>query len=216
MLDHEGTVEVAENEDSIYSRTRLTDLKDRIEEANIYIKNRNLSKSQQKIVSKVFAYFTQVAKFKANKPPNKHISFQELYSKSICPPRLLLTGDPGSGKSYTTETIVELATILNLGSVATTSYNGIAAVNVDGSTICSMFAIFETSDASKCKTLDSDTVANLRNKLNIDSMCFLVIDEVSTIDSRIVALLDLRLRQITAAELPFGGIPILFTGDFNQ
>ena len=53
-------------------------------------------------------------------------------------------------------------------------------------------------------------------KLNSANMCLLIIDEVSTIDSRIIALLDFRLKQLLENELPFGGMPVLFTGDFNQ
>jgi hypothetical protein len=47
-------------------------------------------------------------------------------------------------------------------------------------------------------------------------MCFLIVDEVSTIDSKIIALLDLRLQQVYANSHPFGGLPVLFAGDFNQ
>ena len=55
--------------------------------------------------------------------------------------QLLLTGDPGSGKSYIIETICELAQIMEVGFVSTTSSNGIAAANVDGTTILSIFSV---------------------------------------------------------------------------
>ena len=47
-------------------------------------------------------------------------------------------------------------------------------------------------------------------------MCFLIVDEVSTIDSRIIAVLDFRFKQLTNFDLPFGGMPMFFCGDFCQ
>jgi ATP-dependent DNA helicase PIF1 len=44
----------------------------------------------------------------------------------------------------------------------------------------------------------------------------LIVDEVSTIDTRIIALLHHRLQQVMDNKLPFGGLPIVFVGDFNQ
>jgi nucleoside-triphosphatase THEP1 len=51
----------------------------------------------------------------------------------------LLTGEPGSGKSYIIKTLRELKKLMNMGIMATTSYNGIVAVNVDVNTIQQMF-----------------------------------------------------------------------------
>ena len=53
------------------------------------------------------------------------------FLEQIPAPTYLITGEPGAGKSYAIQTIVELASILQLGITASTSYNGIAAVNVD-------------------------------------------------------------------------------------
>ena len=69
-------------------------------------------------------------------------------------------------------------------------------MNVDGSTLCSMFSIFNTGKKSGETKLNEDAVLKLRNKLDSDHMCFLILDEVSTIDSRIIAMLDFRLKQV--------------------
>jgi hypothetical protein len=136
---------------------------------------------------------------------------------NIPAPRLLLTGDPGTGKTYVIETVCELAIILEIGTVSTCSYNGIAAVTVDGSTICSLFSINDTRvSGSKCK-LDDTSVLQLCQKLDADHICCLIVDEISTIDTHIIALLHFCLQQIMDNyNLPFGGLPILFVGDFNQ
>ena len=74
------------------------------------------------------------------------VNLQELFSAGIQPMKLLLTGDPGSSKSYIIERIFELAKIMKLDFVGITSYNGMAAANVDGKTVCSMFSIGNTSE----------------------------------------------------------------------
>lgn len=127
-----------------------------------------------------------------------------------------MTGDPGSGKSYVTETICGISDIMHMGFVMTTSYNGIAAVNVDGSTLSSFFGISDASEEAMKQTLTEDKLLALRNRLDYQNICFLIIDEVSTIDTQIIALIDLRLQQVYGNILPFGGLPILFGGDFNQ
>ena len=47
-------------------------------------------------------------------------------------------------------------------------------------------------------------------------MSFFIVDEISTVDARIIAILDLRLQQVYNNNLPFGGMPVMFAGDFNQ
>jgi len=187
----------------------------RIEQARCYIEERDLSLSQLVAAKKVFAYFSDVATYK-DSSGSANITLEELHAKNIMAPHLILTGHPGSGKSYATETTCELAVRLDLGVVGTTSYNGIATVNVDGSTVCSMFRIFDTADGSDALTLDPRAIKVIADKINADNLCFLIIDEVSTIDTRIIAMLDMRLQQIRANTLPFGGLPIMFAGDFNQ
>ena len=52
--------------------------------------------------------------------------------------------------------------------------------------------------------------------LTSHNLCCLIVDEVSTFDTRIIALLHLHLQQIMQNDLPFGGLAIIFVGDFNQ
>ena len=165
-----------------------------------YIKNRKLSKSQASIVKNVFRYFCEI---------------REKGREQVEPPTNLLTGEPGSGKSYVIETLCELAKLMNMGIVATTSYNGIAAVNVDGNTIQKMFSLPKDPDRER-ETLTNDKLALLQQKLNVQNMCMLIVDEISTIDTKIIAVLNLRLQQLFENNLEFGGIPVIFAGDFNQ
>jgi hypothetical protein len=183
--------------------------------AEIYIENRKLSTGQKMIVKRVLEYFRRIDKYKEHNNA-RMVTPTDLQEAKIKLDPLLLTGDPGSGKSYVTETICELARIMQVGFVGTTSYNGIAAVNVDGNTISSLFGISDTSEKAMKETLTEDKLLQLQQRIDHNNMCFLIVDEVSTIDTKIIALLDLRLQQVYANSYPFGGIPILFAGDFNQ
>ena len=181
-----------------------------------YVDNRNLSPSQKRLVRRMHKYFDSVRECMHKFPRDK--LFQGLYrQENLLPPQLFVPGDPGAGKSYASDTLCELPAILEIGDIATCSYNGMAAVNVDGSTICSMFKIHDKGDgAPQGKHLDHDTILLLRRKLNIERLCCIIVDEISTIDTRIIALLNYRLQQIMDNDLPFGGLPVLFVGDFKQ
>jgi hypothetical protein len=97
-----------------------------------YIQSRNLSTSQAHVVRQVYDYFCAIDQRRV-KESTQCFAPGELLECGIKPPRLLLTGEPGSGgKSYITDTLCELASVMKIGIVAATSYNGIAAVNIDG------------------------------------------------------------------------------------
>ena len=69
--------------------------------------------------------------------------------KNIEPLQLLITGDPSSGKSYVVDTISALAIIHEAGTIFSVSCNGIAAVNIDGGTVCKTLKLFDTADGKK-------------------------------------------------------------------
>ena len=179
-------------------------------DAMAYLNGRNLSKSQRVAIDKIYNYFCKVDAVRRR--TRKIPSFQQRQDLGIEQPTLLMTGEPGSGKSYVSDTIIGLAETMHMGTVGTTSYNGIAAVNVDGMTLTSMFNMFNTKE----ETLTQDQINILRQKIDADSLCFLIVDEVSTLSATLLAFLELRLQQIFGNEHVFGGVPILFAGDFNQ
>jgi hypothetical protein len=125
------------------------------EKACCYVEDRKLSPRQHKVTTAMLDYFL---KLQANLHKYGRADlFQSMTTiENIHAPHALITGDPGAGKSYDVGTIVvELPSILQIGCVATTSYNGIAAVNVDGGTICSTFSIFDTSETGKHHSPDA-------------------------------------------------------------
>ena len=184
--------------------------------ATAFVAGRNLSESQTWVINRTFDYFVKVKNVIATRRNMTKWDWSFVNYKGIDPLKLLMTGDPGAGKSYVIETLVGLADIMKLGFVGTTSYNGIAAVNIDGNTLSSMFSFFPSTSADSIYDQSSKDNLDQCTKLNLGEMCLLVVDEVSTIDTRHIALIDLRLQVLQGNELPFGGMPILFAGDFNQ
>ena len=198
----------------------FTSLRELKADVNQYLCQRKLSQSQQQVVGRVLCFFWPLRKHGTSAGQNSfdaNLVSSFFACNSIKAPQLLITGDPGSGKSYVIETIRELASLMNLGHVATCSCNGIAAVNIDGNTICTLFKINDRSSSNKCWKLNDNALLELKLKLCAGILCAVIIDEVSTIDTRIVALVSCCLQQImNNFDAPFGGLPIFFFGDFNQ
>jgi len=135
-------------------------------------------------------------------------------------PRPLLLnvdGVAGSGKTYTLlkacARLQELATHADLlNPVFRAAPTGIAAFNFVGKTLHSLLRL-----PVKGRTTDLST-GTLQALQALFSTCrFLIVDEKSMIDLKMLSLIDTRLRAICPQnDQPFGGINILLCGDFYQ
>jgi ATP-dependent exoDNAse (exonuclease V) alpha subunit len=143
----------------------------------------------------------------------------ELHPDNPFPRPLLLNVDgvAGSGKTFTLlkacARLQELATDAALPNpVLRAAPTGIAAFNFTGRTIHSLLRL-----PVKGKTADLST-GTLQALQALFSACrFLIIDEKSMIDLKMLALIDTRLRAICPQnDQPFGGVNILLCGDFYQ
>ncbi|KZR95969.1 Uncharacterized protein APZ42_009953, partial [Daphnia magna] len=66
-------------------------------------------------------------------------------------------------------------------------------------------------DQRKKKLID------LRKNVNLETVCMLIIDEISYISSKFLGRIEKRLREIIAEKnLPFRGLAVLIVGDMFQ
>lgn len=128
---------------------------------------------------------------------------------------VFLTGEPGAGKTYTLNQYIKWCRENGRG-VAITASTGIAATHIDGMTIHSWSGI-----GIKRKLDDWDIDKILQNdfkKRGILSPKVLVIDEISMLDAVVLDLVDdvCRRARNFMSDAPFGGLQVIFVGDFFQ
>ena len=125
---------------------------------------------------------------------------------------VFLTGSPGSGKTHTVSTFIEW--LREEGKVfAVTASTGIAATHINGVTIHS-WAGLGIKD-----TIGERDVAKMNDftKDRIRSADVLIVDEVSMLDANTIDMIDFVMRNIrTEVFQPFGGLQVVFVGDFFQ
>lgn len=126
---------------------------------------------------------------------------------------LFLTGPAGTGKSYAAGLLFKFLDEMQIfyGKTATT---GVAALNIGGTTIHSWSGM-GLADDNGMELLDK--VASNSKAVNRIKHCkVLVIDEVSMAKSELMDKLDIVCQFVRDNERPFGGIQVVFVGDFLQ
>lgn len=120
---------------------------------------------------------------------------------------VLVTGGAGTGKSELLRQFVKHQRAL--GSVAVAAPTGIAALNVGGLTLHSLFGLGITGimNPNSFRKTNSDYFKDLR---------VLVIDEVSMIRVDVMSTVDHALRFHLGKEEPFGGLKLVMFGDPYQ
>jgi len=118
---------------------------------------------------------------------------------------LFITGCAGTGKSWILQQIIQRSRELNRV-VMVTAPTGTAACNIGGVTIHHAFNV-----DPKSNSVNSERNAKLWTELEL-----LVLDEVSMLTPELLELLDKNARKHLQVEKPFGGIQVLFCGDFFQ
>ena len=141
------------------------------------------------------------------------------------PFQIFLTGSAGCGKSHLLTTIkFYLHKSLTYGStdigkdrLLMLAPTGVAAVNVDGSTIHSTLGILTDYSSGKCVSKLSDKRrSSLRAKLS--EVKVIIIDEISMVSNKLLLYIHQRLSEIFGStnDAPFAGISIIACGDFYQ
>lgn len=126
---------------------------------------------------------------------------------------VFLTGSAGSGKTYVLNQYIAYLKDHEIP-VAVTATTGIAATHMGGTTIHSWTGI-GIKDFLTDQDLDAmEQKSNLYGKIQKTKV--LIIDEISMLHSYRLDMIDTVCRAFKRAELPFGGLQVIFSGDFFQ
>jgi hypothetical protein len=136
----------------------------------------------------------------------KEISYEQLLKEMIYGSRnMLILGEGGSGKSRLVREFAKERPDALLASPT-----GIAAINISGRTLNSLFGIRQYCQTdSYARINDSD--GNAIRKADI-----LLTDEISMVKFNLMDLVDERLKEIRKNQKPFGGMRLIFMGDLMQ
>ncbi|MCB0396901.1 MAG: AAA family ATPase [Flavobacteriales bacterium] len=126
---------------------------------------------------------------------------------------VFLTGSAGSGKTYTLRQF-----ILHLREqrvpVAVTASTGIAATHMNGTTVHAWSGIGIRDVMSRKDLEDLKKKKNFRQ--SIEKTAVLIIDEISMLHANQLNAVQHVLRSMRNSSDPFGGIQVVFCGDFFQ
>lgn len=126
---------------------------------------------------------------------------------------VFLTGEPGSGKTHTLTAYISWLRSHGIEPAITAS-TGIAATHVGGMTIHSWSGIGILEHLSE---QDLDRIASKEHVVRrLQKAKVLIIDEVSMLSAGALSMIDAVLREVRHDTRAFGGIQVVFSGDFFQ
>ncbi|MFA6251464.1 MAG: PIF1 family DEAD/DEAH box helicase [Candidatus Paceibacterota bacterium] len=126
---------------------------------------------------------------------------------------VFLTGEPGAGKTYTINEYVKYLRDAGV-EVAITASTGIAATHIGGMTIHSWSGI---GIKRKLDKYDLDKLGSNEYVVKrINRAKVLVIDEVSMLSAVTLSMVDAVCREVRRSSEAFGGLQVIFVGDFFQ
>ncbi len=131
---------------------------------------------------------------------------------------VLLTGAAGSGKTYVLEELTQWSRLQGR-KVAVTATTGLAATNINGTTIHNWSGIGVRNRKTLLlpKTIPN-IVRNMRPRFRaaIQNADILLIDEISTLHDYQLNAIDQIVRGIRNNADPFGNLQVILCGDFFQ
>lgn len=126
---------------------------------------------------------------------------------------VFLTGEPGAGKTHTINQYIAYLRDYGIEPSVTAS-TGIAATHIGGVTIHSWSGIGIKSALSRYDLDKLSTSEYLCKRIKATKV--LIIDEVSMLSSATLSMVDLVCKELRQSALPFGGLQVIFVGDFFQ
>ena len=136
--------------------------------------------------------------------------------------RIFITGGAGVGKSVVIRVLYQALHRLKCSKFGQNpedirlllcAYTGLAAYNIQGSTLHNAFCI-EPNKKLRYKQLSDDKRNTLKTKYR--DLSVLIVDEVSMVGNEMLTFLYHRLQEIKGNQEPFGGVHIVLVGDLFQ
>jgi ATP-dependent DNA helicase PIF1 len=150
-------------------------------------------------------------------PDLSHLSREQLYAyrKFTQGCNLFITGPGGTGKTRLIQHLLDYAHMVHR-SIQICAMTGCAAVllNCNARTLHSWSGIKLAKGPSKA-VIDS-VLKNKRAVAQWRKTKCLVLDEVSMLSKKVFEIIEEIARKTTKINLPFGGMQVIFTGDFYQ
>ena len=165
----------------------------------------------------VLSTSTDIACKPVIEPDLSHLSTEQLYAynKFTEGANLLITGPGGSGKTRLIKHLLDYARNIKRN-IQICAMTGCAAVLLQ----CNARTLHSWSGIKLAKGSNKQVVDSvLKNKRAVaqwrKTKC-LVLDEVSMLSKKVFEIIEEIARKTTKINLPFGGIQVIFTGDFYQ
>jgi hypothetical protein len=136
-------------------------------------------------------------------------------------PHWLLQGAGGTGKSVFFQALTRIMKRLALGSTACSAWTGVAAAPHGESTLCSMLKINSFKKDVR-SNMEPKTVVKMQTTFALkhgppSELLLFCIDEMSFLSAVDMYQIDQQLQRLTGhIGVPFGGVLVLFAGDFWQ
>ena len=126
---------------------------------------------------------------------------------------VFLTGSAGTGKTYVLNQYIQYLKDHKVP-VAITASTGIAATHMNGMTIHAWSGIGIRNQMTLRHLQNLRTKKYMKNKM--DEVAVLIIDEISMLHLNQFSMVDEVLQYFKGNGIPFGGIQVVFSGDFFQ
>jgi ATP-dependent DNA helicase PIF1 len=143
---------------------------------------------------------------------NKH---KEIFQSYLNEENIFITGPGGTGKTYAIKQINEHA-INNNKRICVTALTGVASVLLD----CNATTIHSWSGIGISNKTETQIINKINRskfyKHNWENTDILIIDEISMMSCKLFELLNKIGQVIRCNKKPFGGIQLIFSGDFFQ
>lgn len=122
---------------------------------------------------------------------------------------MFITGEAGTGKSTLIKFIID-GLVANGKNVAVTAYNGIAALNINGTTLCKWSGFGPFDEPLKAYEKRKKPPKTWKDT------DVLIIDEISVVSAELFDKIEALARIFRRSAQPFGGMQVIVMGDFFQ